>query len=272
MFLSIDIGGSKTLLAVFSRCGFCLKRLKFETSPSAEAFLSSLEKNLLTLLPSPRSRARVKAITVAIPGIVRIEADSYSFKFGNLNWPGIDLYTPIKNLFNSSKIFFANDANLATLFEASRPLARHAKKAVYLTFSTGIGGGIAEHGRLTPSSATFEPGHKVYSFHDSPLEWEDFASAKALSEAYALPLSDLPLDKPTIDDLVSRLSIGLADVLKSESPELLIIGGPLGFIINRLKRPLLAALKSSVKLKRASRPTESVIYGAFLYSKQNYRK
>lgn len=302
MFLSIDIGGTKTLLALFSHCGLCLKRQKFATSPSAEQFLSDLKTNLKLLIDSSRLRKSVKAITVAIPGVVRIEQDFCSFKFGNLPWQNIDLLTPIKDLFNC-KVFFANDANLATLYEASR-VGRKSGKSIYLTFSTGIGGGIAENGSLLEKSALFEPGHEKYLFKGKSLEWEDIASAKTLAEVYRSPLSSLELTSETLTDLVARLSLGLLDIIETEDPETIIIGGPLGYIFKKLKKALLPALKTALetqisrpdaskatkptrtpsetsralervlvpKFKRARRPTESVIYGAYLYSKQNYKK
>ena len=271
MFLSIDIGGTKTLLALFSPHGLCLKRLKFPTEKSPRDFEVSLSKNLQTFLSKESCRRHIKAITVAIPGVVRIEPNSCSFKFGNLDWPNIDLLTPIKNLFNA-KVFFANDANLATLYEATRP-GRKSGKSVYLTFSTGVGGGIAKDGKLLKSSDAFEPGHVKYLFKNQTEEWEDLASAKALISAYKIPsIKDLSLDPATLEDLVSRLSLGLLDIIDQESPETIIIGGPLAFLFKKFKKPLLSALRTNIKLKKARRPTESVIYGAYLYSKQNYQK
>ena len=276
MFLSIDIGGTKTLLALFSPHGLCLKKQKFPTEKSPSAFVKALSENLQSFLPSPFLRHHVKAITVAIPGVVKIEPDSCSFKFGNLDWPKIDLLTPTKNLFNC-KIFFANDANLATLYESTRPGRKNAK-SIYLTFSTGIGGGIAKDGKLLKSSDAFEPGHVKYAFKNTTKEWEDLASAKALIEAYRVPsLQDLVLDDIHLEDLVARLSLGLIDIINQESPETIIIGGPLAFLFKKIKQPLLASLKNSIhaeqlKLKKARRPTESVIYAAYLYAKQNYRK
>ena len=276
MFLAIDIGGTKTLLALFSSRGFCLKRLKFPTNQNPRTFEKSLVKNLQTFLPKPSCRRRVRAITVAIPGVVKTESNSYSFKFGNLNWSKIDLIPPIKKLFDC-QIFFANDANLATLYEASRPQLKEAK-SIYLTFSTGIGGGIAKHGKLLKSSDLFEPGHVRYIYKNIEAEWEDLASAKAIIETYNVDsVKDLRLDNSTLNDLISRLSLGLIDILKHESPDNIIIGGPLAFIFHRIKRPLLDSLHQKIQskdfqLKKAHRPVDSTIYGAYLYAKQNYHQ
>jgi predicted NBD/HSP70 family sugar kinase len=179
-------------------------------------------------------------------------------------------------LFNC-KIFFVNDANLATLYEASRPNC-NAGKSIYLTFSTGIGGGIAKDGKLLlKASDAFEPGHIKYSYNGHSLEWEDIAAAKPLVSLYKVKtLQDAVLDDARLEDLVDRLSLGLLDIIVSESPDTIIIGGPICFIydkfIQSLEANLRAKLQATPKFKKAHRPTESVIYGAYLYSKQNYRK
>lgn len=271
MFLVIDIGGTKTLIALFSKKGICTKKLKFKTSPDSKAFTDTLQTNLGKFMPA-FSRKHVKAVTVAIPGTIDRSHDKHSFTFGNLKWPkDIDLATPIKNLFHTP-IFFANDANLATLYEANRR-GRKEGKTIYLTFSTGIGGGIAQDGKLLHVSELFEPGHIEYRFKGKKKEWEDIASAKAIVAAYKCELiKDIALTKSNLSDIVERLSLGLTDIINNEHPDTLIIGGPLALSFDKLEAPLLDYLKSHIngalpKLKKAARPTESVIYGGYVYSK-----
>ena len=270
MFLAIDIGGTKTLLALFSSHGLCLKRLKYKTASSQETFVKNLQENLQSFIPA-FLRRHIKAITVAIPGVIKKESNSYSFKFGNLSWPNIDLVSPIKQLFDV-KIFFLNDASLATLYEASR-LKQDSLKTIYLTFSTGIGGGIFQNGKLQKASETFEPGHVKYSFNGQRLEWEDIASAKAINTFYNTTINFLSIDALTLDDLIARLSLGLLDIINAESPDSIIIGGPLALRFDDFAEPLTTHLRSltdrPINLIKAHRPTESVIYGAYLYSKQN---
>lgn len=300
MFLGIDIGGTKTLIALFSSHGFILKRLKFPTPSNQTDFINSLIHNLDFLI-STNIRKKIKAITVAIPGKIVFEQNYCSFKFGNLSWSDIDLVSPLKKMFNC-KIFFANDANLATLYESSR-LANTPSKIIYLTFSTGIGGGISENGKLLSSSDSFEPGHKIYSYYDKTLEWEDLASAKALSELYSSPLKHFHLSDKNLKDLIVRLSLGLIDIISSESPNLIIIGGPLSYLFNQFKKPLISSLKTALetqiprskasstqksstealkvsnapkrqnlpKFIKSRHPLESTIRGTYIYSKQHYQ-
>ena len=121
--MAIDIGGTKTLIALFSRHGRVIRRRKFKTAQGYKSFIHDLETNLIGF-----KTRRIKAVTVAIPGIVQ---KSYSVKFGNREWDDIDLIGLLRKLF-SCPIWFENDANLASLYEGYRLHGR----TVFLTFST----------------------------------------------------------------------------------------------------------------------------------------
>ena len=264
MFLGIDIGGTKTLLALFCPRGFCLKSLKLPTEKNPNLFIKPLKKHLESFLPK-----NLRAVTIAIPGTIKTEQNFYTISCENLGWQNFDIITPIKNLF-SCQIFLANDANLATLYETNR-LKNHEQKIIYLTFSTGIGGGISENNLLLPRSNSFEPGHKKYNYNGQKLEWEDFASAKALSETYGSPLNSLKLTDTSKTDLISKLLPGLSDIIKTESPDTIIIGGPLAYLLKDIEQPLINSLSPSsahpISIKKAHRPEKSTIYGTFLNSK-----
>ena len=140
MYLSVDIGGTKTLIALFSRHGRIVRKIKFKTAADFDDFVSELVSVL-----NGFSERRITAITVAIPGVVQ---KNCSFSFGNREWDGIDLLSPLRKLFDCP-IWFENDANLAVLYESFRLPGR----TVFLTFSTGIGGGIAENNKFDLSEA-----------------------------------------------------------------------------------------------------------------------
>ena len=252
MYLAIDIGATKTLIALFSRRGRVVRRVKFPTAKEYKTFIGDLVKNL-----SPWQKHQVKAIAVAIPGIVQ---KNYSVRFGNRNWGDVDILTPIKNLF-TCPIYFENDANLATIYEAHRLPGR----TVFLTFSTGIGGGIVENNKLLPG-ITFEPGHKKYKYNDMVAEWEDIAAASAIGKFYHInPATDLR-GKEVMKDIAARIYLGLPDIVNEFHPNNIVIGGPMGKIF-RLYAKYLPKFPG-VKYRRPKRPLESVIYGCYIYAKQ----
>ena len=252
MYLAIDIGGTKTLIALFSKRGRVIRRRKFKTAQGSNTFIRELEYNLKDF-----KKRKIKGVAVAIPGLVQ---KNYSVKFGNRKWDNIDLITPLKNMFDCP-IWFENDANLAVLYESFRLPG----KTVFLTFSTGIGGGVAEHNRILPESNSFEPGHKMYWYDGRVREWEDIAAASAIENHFHVDYATDLRKKEVMEDVAKRISLGLPDIVKEYHPDNIILGGPMGKIF-RLYSKYLPDL--GVKYRRPKRPNESVIYGCYRYARQ----
>ena len=244
MYLSIDIGGTKTLIALFSRRGRVLRRRKFKTAQGYRTFLDDMAANLEGF-----SRFHVRRVVVAIPGTVQ---KNYSVSFGNRKWDGIDIYTPIKNLFDCP-IDFENDANLAALFEGYRL----AGKTVFLTFSTGIGGGVVCGNRILPESDGFEPGHVVYTYNGETKEWEDIAAASAIESYYHVDYATDLRKKAAMEDVARRVYLGIPDIVAKYHPDTIVLGGPMGKIFRLYAKYLPEDL--GVKFRRPKRPNESVI-------------
>ncbi|MBR3122379.1 ROK family protein [Candidatus Saccharibacteria bacterium] len=257
MYLSVDIGGTKTLIALFSKRGRVIRRKKFKTAQGSKTFVQELTANL-----EPFTKRKIKSIVVAIPGIVQ---KNYSVKFGNRNWQNFDLISPLKKLFDCP-IYFENDANLATLYESYRLPG----KTIFLTFSTGIGGGIVEKNRILPESNSFEPGHKIYHYNGKDKEWEDIAAASAIESFYHVDRATSLREKEVLKDIAARIDLGLPDIVEAYHPNSIVLGGPLGKIF-KLYEPYLSH-DLSVKYRRPKRPNESVVYGAFLYAKQKEQR
>lgn len=257
MYLGIDIGGTKTLIALFTKRGRVIRRKKFRTPQGSKTFIRELESNLASF-----TKFKMRSVVVAIPGIVQ---KNYSVKFGNRKWDDIDIFTPIKNLFDCP-IWFENDANLAVLFESYRL----SGKTVFLTFSTGIGGGIAEKNHILPESNQFEPGHMLYQYDGQTREWEDIAAASAIENYYHVDKATNLRKKPILEDIAKRIYLGLPDIVKEYHPDTIILGGPMGKIFRLYVKYLPRDLE--VKYRRPKRPNESVIYGCYLYAKQKERE
>lgn len=253
MYLGIDIGGTKTLIALFSKKGKILKKTRFKTARGFKGFISDLIKSLEDYKKYP-----VSVIVVAVPGIVQ---KNCSVRLGNRSiWGDVDIFTPINNLFDCP-ILFENDANLAGLYEASF----HSGKVMYITFSTGIGGSLLENGALLLESAKFEPGHKKYRYHGHKLEWEDIASASALERSYHIDRATDLHGKKIMMDIGARMGLGLTDCVKRYTPKIVIIGGPMGKIFRRFSKYL---PKLGVRYEKPERPLESAIYGCYVYARK----
>ena len=251
MYLAIDIGGTKTLIALFSPHGVVLRKTKFKTSQSLPRFISDLTRNL-----EPYKKRKIRSVIMAVPGVVQ---KNCSARLGNRNWGDVDFISPVKNVFDCP-VYIENDANLASSFESHGLKG----KTVFLTFSTGIGGGIAENGKILPESAGFEPGHQIYDFCGEKAEWEDIAALSALERVFHIDIATDIRGQENYIDIAHRVSLGLPDIVKKYHPDTIVLGGPLGKIF-RLYSKFLPDL--GVKYRRPKRPTESVIYGCYLFGK-----
>lgn len=263
MYLVIDIGGTKTLIAAFTKRGRVIRKLRFKTPDNRKEFEAMLKSALIPF--SVKHRRKISQIVIAIPGWIE---NNVAIKFGNRPWKNFDIAGCIKNLFNCP-ITLENDASLATVYESYF----HRGLSLYLTFSTGIGGGLARSGKLAKNSNSVEPGHTLYLFGENHLEWEDIASCAAIGKAYGCQATSVRGEKAYLD-IAHRVSLGLPELIHRYHPNCIVIGGPLALLfphfITPLKSNLRQILGPNAKIPRivpAKRPKESVIYGGYLYGK-----
>ena len=263
MYLIIDIGGTKTLIALFNSRGKIVKKHRFKTPDKQADFLTLLETAVIPF--SVNHRDKIEQVIIAVPGWIE---NNVAVKFGNRNWKNLDLAKKLEKHF-SCPITLENDANLATVYESSF----HKGLTLYLTFSTGIGGGLARNGKLAKNSNSVEPGHTTYIFENKPLEWEDIASCAAIGAAYGCQATAVR-GKNAYKDIAFRVSLGLPEVIQRYNPDFVIIGGPLGLQyphfskeLKSLVRKTLPKTKKLPRIVAARRPKESVIYGGYLFAK-----
>lgn len=266
MYLVIDIGGTKTLIAAFNSRGRIIKKFRFKTLNDRQTFLATLESALIPF--SIRHRTTIEQVVVAIPGLIE---NNVATKFGNRPWKNLNLEKRLQHLFNC-KITLENDANLATVYETHR----RSGLGLYLTFSTGIGGGLARRGRLAKNSSAVEPGHTTYIWNEKQLEWEDIASCAAIGAAYGCQATSVR-GQTAYEDIAARVALGLPEVIQKYHPDYIVIGGPLAKLFRHFIKPLrqnLHRLLPGRKLPRlvsARRPKESVIYGGYLFAKTSVK-
>lgn len=253
MYLAVDIGGTKTLFALFSKRGRILRKVKIKTPQGLPTFCRAIKDNLTTF-----KKYHIKSVVVAAPGVVQ---KNCSVRFGNRNWGDAKIIPVVQEVFDCP-VYLENDANLATLYEGYNL----SGKVVFLTFSTGIGGGIVEKNKILAESKKLEPGHKKYVYDGVEKEWEDIAAARAIENYYHIDRATNLRKKEALEDVAKRVYLGLPDIVKKYKPNTIILGGPLGKLFKFYKKYLPKDLDA--KLRAPKRPSESVVYGCYLYAKQ----
>lgn len=264
MYLGIDVGGTKTLLAVFSSQGKILEEYKFPTPKKYLDFLSELEKALQEFKDH-----HFTTCCCAVPGKVDRKT-GIGVVFGNLAWHNAPIKNDLAKLLDHAKVLLENDSNLAGLHEA---LIFHKKykKVLYITIGTGIGDGIIMDGKIDPDFADSESGQMMLDYDGKLTRWEDIASGRALVERYGKTGNEIQ-DPKIWQQFAKDLSLGLVELIAALQPDVIIIGGGIGTHFNKYADFLKAELKRHETpmvpippVIQANKPQEAVIYGCYDY-------
>ncbi|MCA9349032.1 ROK family protein, partial [Candidatus Saccharibacteria bacterium] len=172
-----------------------------------------------------------------------------------------------------SPVRIENDANLAGLGEYYA-LNEHPHQCLYLTVSTGIGGGVVTDGRLDPEHLDSEPGEMLIEHNGQLVMFEKLASGSAIVRDYGKRASDLN-DPASWHEICAILAHGIINILSMFKPNYIIIGGGVGTHFSKYKDILGEELKKIKpplvdipRIVQASRPEEAVILGAWQLAKQ----
>ena len=184
MLLGIDIGGSKIAYALADGQGEILARKRRPSEPTGDARtdLTRMADDVRTLLAGagaePGGRVR---IGVSVPG--PLDADRRRVvRPPNLpGWDSVPVAAWLEDELGCA-VALENDANAAALAEYRFGAGQGVRDMIYLTMSTGVGGGLILGGRLHRGrdGNAGEWGH-------TPVEWPGEACACGLHgclEAY----------------------------------------------------------------------------------------
>jgi len=276
LVLGIDLGGSKILTAVVGAQGRMLSSDRSHTPAveGHEAVIDAiLESAHRALEQAEVSASELLAVGAGAPGLVNPWTGIVATSPHLPGWRDVPLRDMIQDGLGK-ETFLINDANAAALGELRFGAARGVRSFVYITVSTGIGGGVVIDGEIY-SGATGtagEVGHMTID-DDGPACncgnrgcWETLASGTALrrearhriaegARTTMLELAEGSVDKVTprtveaaagrgdelARQLIARtgyyLGVGLANLVNMFNPELIVIGGGLSNMGDMLLEP-----------------------------------
>ncbi len=261
MYLGIDIGGTKTLLASFKADGTLLDTVKFKTPKEYKDFLLRLRENIPKIQSEPW-----KLVAVAAPGSID-HKKGVAMSFGNLPWSNIPVSADVQAIVHCP-VLLENDAKTAGLSEA-RLLKPIRHKTLYITVSTGIGGAILIDGKLDRDLDDGEVGWMLHEREGKLVTWESFASGKAIVRRFGKRASDI--NDPHVWRLISHdLALGLIDISAIIQPDIIIIGGGVGSNFHKFKKPLNEEMRKyetrmveAPPVVGARHAEEAVIFGCY---------
>jgi glucokinase len=247
---AVDIGGTKIAVGGVREDGQILNRFECPTD-ATRGFGDAIER-ITQMLRAVEAQCSVRldGIGIACPGPV----DPLSGVLGEVGtlpgWQGGNLCRALQKDF-AVTVAVENDADAAALAEGKWGGAKEVANFIYLTFSTGIGGGLMIQGNLYRGVAGSHPefGHQVID-RSGPLCycsahgcWESLASGSALSDWMHRQAPGRPLlSAAEICDLASQgnelarqsvkrlgfyLGLGLANIVTLFCPEVIALGGGL---------------------------------------------
>lgn len=169
VLLGIDVGGTKLAFALGDATGAlrATYRRPTQLSGRGDADVAAMADDLRRLLDEAGlAPGQVEALGVSLPGPLDVER---GVLLSPPNLPGWH-EVPVRALLEEAlgvPVFLENDANAAALAEWHWGAARGLEHVVYLTMSTGVGGGLILGGRLHRGvlAGAGEVGHV-------PVEWE----------------------------------------------------------------------------------------------------
>jgi glucokinase len=264
MIITIDTGGTKTLIASYFKDGVIGKQLKFPTPKDTKEYVAVVRDTL----NKEFGERKIDAVVIAIPGIIR---NGVAVWCNNLKWRNFDVGTAFKGVLGDAPVYIENDANLAGLAE-TRALKVQPTSSLYVTVSTGIGSGFITNGHIDPGLRYSEAGRALVEFDGVVREWESFASGQAILKTYGKYARDIT-SKRTWYQIADRISRGFLAMIPILQPDIIIIGGSIGTYFERYGDMLIGILKEKLpehipapKIIQAAHPEEAVIYGCYYYA------
>jgi glucokinase len=274
-YIAVDVGGTHIRVAVYPAEGIePLQVKRIHTTGKKETPADRLIDLIAELWPKGD---HVRAIGVAAPGYLDPKVGIVILAANIPGWVNFPLREKLQEKFGVP-VLLGNDANLAALGEWRYGAARGYHNVLYLTISTGIGGGViindnlllgqrglaAELGHLTvlPEGPMCGCGHRGHL--------EALASGPAIAryakEQLALGVSsilkiappptayDVSIAAQAGDALAKEaftyaghyLGIGVANLLATFNPSIIVLGGGVSHSGALLIDPMKASLERNV--------------------------
>ncbi len=283
VYLTVDLGGTRIRAARCRPDGTIEARTERMTKAAqgADAVIERINQALTKVWPTD-AMAAVKAISVVAPGPI----DPWTgVIFTAPNLPGF-VNLPLRDRLAAAfkvPVYIGNDANLAGLAEWRFGAARGHDHAIYLTISTGIGGGVIVDGHLLLGSRGLaaELGHITVDRHSAACKCGNIGCIEWLASGTAIVRQTLEhiaagsqssivqrvngdldqvnvevivqaaaesdqLANAVLDEAFRALGLSIVSLLHIFNPSVVVIGGGVSNMGDRLFKPVQAVVDRHV--------------------------
>ena len=261
LIAGVDLGGTKISAAVASAKG---KLLAIETIPTlAHLGVNKVTDRIVLSLKTACKKAGVKlsdirCIGIGAPGPVDPKS-GYVHNPPNLKgWKKVNLRGIIAKRLGK-KVLLENDANCAAMAELNFGAGRGFDTFIYVTISTGIGGGIVIDKKLYTgfSGSAGEIGHMVIDMNGPKCSCGKRGHLEGLAAGPAVERMT-KMSPERLGELANKgnkkalkqitytghlIGLGFSNLVNILNPEAILVGGGL----SNLGEPLFKAIKATVK-------------------------
>jgi len=313
--LAIDLGGTKIIAAIIANPGQVMAKKRHPTlankgPQSVIERLFSAVNDVLSL--NNMNPSQLDSISIASAGAIDADKGIVTSSPNLPGWQGVPLRDIIKEEYKVDA-FLINDASAAALAEYHFGAGKGVKNLIYLTVSTGIGGGIIIDGQLYtgPSGSAGEIGHTTIDINGPKCSCgntgclEVLASgtamareairrlkqgeASSLTELVAGKLENITAEKVSLaaergdrlaQEVISQaaisLGVGMANLVNIFNPQMIIVGGGVAKMGDRLLNPAREVVRErafqlpaqAVRIVQAKLGDNAGLLGAALFALQ----
>lgn len=300
-YIGVDLGGTKICTALVNEEGTIFEEITVptEVEKGVDKIVENINYTIKKVLGDTKIE-EILAIGIGSPGPLDVK-NGLIVETPNLPFKNFNIVKAVKDVYDT-KVFLDNDANAATLGEFLFGAGKLTTNMVYVTASTGVGGGAVLNGRIFRGSTSnaVEIGHTTVNVHGRRCGCgnrgcvEGLASgtaiAKTATEAIksnvvtSLKKYDVVTSKEVfeeaakgdrvakeiLDEALSYLGILFANLANSYDPDVLILGGGVsngGDIVfekinEEIQKRALKPIREYCKVKKAELGGRAGVLGA----------
>ncbi|GAC1508332.1 MAG: ROK family protein [Candidatus Dormibacteraceae bacterium] len=267
MLAGIDLGGTQVRVALARSDGNVIASVKTKTpllrTPQATVDWAAAE------IERHRGREKVRSIAIGAPGPIDIRRGVLVNPPNLPGWRNVRLAAMLAQA-TGAKVHLANDADMAGLGEFHHGAGRGTRNMVFITWSTGVGGGLIIDGKLHRGGhgTAGEVGHMIID-PNGPLDQcgqrgclEAFIGGANLAretghtaaELFAAAARGNKHARMVVERASRYMGMALISLTNVIDPEMFVIGGGISRSWSMIEPTIAETLRSSPFIKAARRP------------------
>ncbi len=268
MYVGVDIGATKTLIAFENFNGEFIEQKTFATSPDFDTFIEDIKTHMNDCVQNQNEP--LNGVVVAAPGTIE---KGILRAGGNVSWQNVDILDHLHPIYGNIPDDILNDAAAAGLYEATCGAGREHNLVLYVTIGTGIGTSIVTDGTLDYNFANSEGGRTVVGWQTG-LTFENIASGQAFVEQYGHRGAS-ETDPHVWSEYGRAVATGIFSMITVVRPSIVVIGGSMGEHFSKYHEAMreqiaqyAGELFTPPDVVAATKPTTAVSHGCIVRAKE----